>query len=366
MTMTDRFESWFQPLRDGPGEGSEGGTPAEPAPPAAAPAPAPGTPAEGNPRDIDPAAVNEGGTEQWDMDGFDDFGIPAPPAPIQNAPAPGGGGGEAPQESAPAAPQEPTPPTPEPQPAAPVGAQPTEPVQPTSPPAEPQQPVAAQPAQGQPSPGDSPGDGQPVQPAPQSLVQQIDAAREQLTESLAQGVFKLTQQESDALESGDATVVPKMLSRVYVETIRNTAAMLEQALPNMVAQAVTVQAANRAVDDAFYTQFPELSEHRAAVFQLGQTLRAMNREMPREQFFQKLGETARQVLGVQPTAAAPTGNGALASVAPGTPPAPAAPPSPVVSRVPQAPVGAPVAPPTGEDFWAQQSALFDADPDGAG
>jgi hypothetical protein len=174
---------------------------------------------------------------------------------------------------------------------------------------------------------------------------------------LANTHFRLSQEDIDAFDSGDHAVVPRLLARAHVESMRSMAEMFDRVVPVMVVQGIQAATANAAADAEFYGPNKDLEPHRAQVMELAKTLRQMNPKMPKEQFIPLLATSARAMLGMQPQAAPAQVAPASAPVAQ---PAPArqAPPQPITSSVPAAFAAPPVVDP---NDWGATDALFDRD-----
>lgn len=207
----------------------------------------------------------------------------------------------------------------------------------------------------------------PAQPAPteaatssspgKTLTQVIDEGRATLEAELVKTRFALSPADVEAFESGDAGAIARQSAKVYVETIRSVAEMIDDVVPRIVAQQLLATTAQRSADEEFYGQFRDLEPHRPQVRTLATSLRALHPQMPKAEFIPLLARTAMAALGVTPTAVAPApvvvpnGNGGVAHVA-------ASPHAPVVSSVP-AGLTAARAPTPGS--WEEQDSAFDLD-----
>lgn len=198
-----------------------------------------------------------------------------------------------------------------------------------------------------PAPAASPQAG-PAAETPKSFTELIDEGRGRIIDTLSSTKFALSQEEKDGLESGDSAVVPKMLSRVYVEAVRATSEIIEQALPNMVIQALAAREAQTSADTEFYSAHADLAPYRKDVLDTARVLRQLNPTMPKEQFVQQLVATVRVAKGL-------TGQPAAAPAA--ATPAPTARPShaPVVSSVPSM---SPAPQPGAANDWGDIDALM--------
>lgn len=213
----------------------------------------------------------------------DDTGLspePAPqPQPGQQPPA------QAPQTPAAAAPQ--------PQPGV------------TQPPGQQPQPGAAtrpEGAPGQPSPVFDPLD-------PQSLFQTMSDNEATMIDMLSKETFALSKEDAEALETDTIGTIPKLLARVFVQSQKNTMALLSRIGPAMVARGVEAQRRNAENEGKFYAAWPQLKKsdpaHALAVRQYSAVYRKMNPTATLDQAIKQVGPMVMMALGIQPGAAAP-------------------------------------------------------------
>lgn len=178
--------------------------------------------------------------------------------------------------------------------------------------ATPAAPTAVPPAT--PAPGAPAAAVQPVSPAPegattstpppQTLVEMIDAGRERLIEGLSQERFRLTAKEAELFEQQDPGFVPLVASRVYVETMRSAAALVEQSLPGMIHLALQAQKVQTSADEEFYGANDDLKPFRKEVFEASKVLRALNPTMPKAEFIGHLAAHVRALKSLPARAAA--------------------------------------------------------------
>lgn len=187
-------------------------------------------------------------------------------------------------------------------------------IPPTDAKADVQQPTAAQP--------------EPDSPAtPASLYSQLEQNREVLIDALAEQRFKLSPEQIKEIEEGDvATVLPKLLSRIYLDATQSALHMIQQTVPDMVMGVYEARVQNQERKAEFYKEFPDLERHEKEVVRLAETLRNNHPQMPGPEFRALLGRTARAYLNL--SAPAPAGNGRTG--------APRMAHAPIVSSVPAA------------------------------
>lgn len=289
-----RFYLCFSPDGDGgassPVASGDGGA-ASPAPSAgdsggASPAPDAGSPAPSS--TLEPAGIS------WDnLGSADDLDVIEVPAAPPAAPVP--------PVAQPAPQVQPVAPTP----------QPAAPQTPAAPQGEPNQTTPAAPTQS--APALSPSD-------PAGIASALEANRDAAIAHLATSKFALTPEDIQELETDAAAFVPKMMGRVMHEAQVSMMKFLAQAVPGMVKQFNTVQTANSAAEDKFFSVNQGLGldkanqKHREAAFRIAKIYRQANPDMPLEQLISEVGPMVAMAVKAQ---AAPA-----AQAVPGSPAAP--------------------------------------------
>lgn len=165
---------------------------------------------------------------------------------------------------------------------------------------------AAQPAQGTqpqqqaqqvpPQQGDTqaqPGAQQPTQ-APDAfgeLDRVIEAQRPKVIEAVAVGSYQLSQDELDGLTTEPEKVVPKLLAKVHVNAVQGVLRHVAQQMPVLLNSMLEVREINRAREETFWKQWPQLdrTKHGQQVLQVAQTFRQLNPNATPEQFVQHVG-----------------------------------------------------------------------------
>lgn len=283
------FRERFLPLKAP--EGPAGGATSTPAPSA----PATPEPAGGGSSAVPastPASPSDGDSGFTFPDNFgddlDDAGVTPTPAPT---PAP------ATPAATPAAPATPAAATPAP--ATPPAAPAATPAQPSAP-----APTAAEPSQ--PSiPTPSAGD-------PLALAASLDQHRDAALAHLAQTRFALSEEELTELESNVATAVPKLLSRVFLESQTQMMRFVAQAIPQMFQQQQSVSRANNAAEKKFFDSHKELDinnpQHKQLVAQYAHAYRSVNPQAKLDDVIANVGVMVKAALGIASAApaAAPT------------------------------------------------------------
>lgn len=250
-----------------------------------------GAPAAGNTKpdlaDVDGEGENfETMGSNEDLDELNSIEVTLPPdASAAPAVVPPAATASPPASSAP-----PAPPVPAAAAAQPTAAQPT--AQPGSPPAA---------DASQPSPAGEPQGAQ----APASLLDQMSQHREALIGEIAAKQFAMTKEEADALEVDLHGTVPKLLARVYYDSVTATLAHIQRTVPQIVQQQVNLMRAADEAENAFYGMFPGLdrAKHAADVNQFAQAFRT-NPNITQKDLFSMVGAAVMAKHGLTMTAQA--------------------------------------------------------------
>jgi hypothetical protein len=190
----------------------------------------------------------------------------------------------------------------EPKPETPPPAPPPAPVQPPEP-QTPPPPTAAQP-QAEGAPAYSAAD-------PWKIAEGLEANRDAVMAHLATSKFALTPEEVQEVETDAVAAIPKLLSRVFLESQIAMQKFLAQAVPGMVKQFNTVSSANESAEKQFFSTHPALDinnpQHRAAAVRIATVYRQANPNIPLKQLIAEVGPMVMATLqmngGVRPPAA---------------------------------------------------------------
>lgn len=146
---------------------------------------------------------------------------------------------------------------------------------------------------------------------PVQIAQFLEQNGAQAIEHAAANVFKLSDQEIEALEQNPAEAIPKLLAKTFVHAQYNMLMQFGRMLPNMIQRTTQAQLRHRENEDKFFTRWPQIdaTKHRDIVNQLGAVYRQMNPQATLEQMVEDLGPFVMMKLGIRPDAmpAAPQG-----------------------------------------------------------
>lgn len=255
----------------------------------------------------------------------DDDGIPDP-AGVTPAQPTAGKDPASPSSAAPAATVPPATVATPAQPAAVPAATPAQATVPeVTPPAVPAQTPAAAPA-ALAQPAQAAQVAAPAQPDPMA---DYGTWRKNAVDVLAKGPFALSEETAAALQDNPAEVLPALAANVYLMAVENATAVIREMLPQVVPTMMEQRSAMTKAVESFNSAAPDLVPHMDRVVPISNFLRSQNPDMPTDKFIPLVAATARQMLGLQASAAAP--------VAPAAPVATSLPPhTPVVAQAPRA------------------------------
>lgn len=308
MTIMTSMIDKFRPLMAPPDEGAGGGAPpSSPSTPGSSPgsgsnsggsvspnnsgaSPTPATPTIPSPGGAAPASSRHAGGVEPTPDVLDFNSIFEGP---QDAPPSSPAG-----TAAPAA----TPPTPAP--AAPPKAVAPEPAPPVPPVVPPAQPPAAAPPPAEVQPG-APASGQPppaqaAVPASEPVLDpydpgQLGARLSQqegpAIEHVASTMFKLTQEEVEALEADVVGTVPKLLAKAFVKSQQATLGQLARMMPVMIQRQTEALRQNAQHEAKFFSRWPDIKadQHGEIVRRYASVFRQMHPQATADEMIEQLG-----------------------------------------------------------------------------
>lgn len=178
-------------------------------------------------------------------------------------------------------------------------AKPPEPVPPPTPqpapPAEPPPPMAAQPQQDGAKPPLTASD-------PWKIAEGLEANREAVLAHLATSKFALSEAETQEIDTDVLAAIPKLLSRVFLESQVSMQKFLAQAVPGMIKQFNTVSSANDDAEKKFFSVHKALDvnnpQHRSTAVRIATVYRQANPGIPLDQLIAEVGPMVMATLRV--------------------------------------------------------------------
>lgn len=166
-----------------------------------------------------------------------------------------------------------------------------------------QQPVVAREAGPQEaSPPPSPAD-------PGRMAQLLLEHEPAAIQHIADTVFKLSNEEIEALETNAVETIPKLMARAFIKAQQSTLQHLARSVPAMFEQYLQVKSSSVAAEREFFGKFPQISskEHGDLVKRIATTYRQANPSASREQMIADVGAMVMQLAKIPAVTAAPTG-----------------------------------------------------------
>lgn len=134
--------------------------------------------------------------------------------------------------------------------------------------------------------------------------------REQTEELLATHHYALSQEQIDEYEENPAALIPKLMSRVYMDSISAAFNQVTNYLPRMVGMVIDQRDSMNKAEKAFFDKWPDLLNDRDTVLRLGMAYRQANPEASMDDFINEVG--AQTMVALRKTPANTNGNGTQA------------------------------------------------------
>lgn len=124
--------------------------------------------------------------------------------------------------------------------------------------------------------------------------------RQTTEELLAQHHYALTPEMIEEYEENPAALIPKLMSRVYMDSISAAFNQFTNYLPRMVGMVLEQRESMNAAEKAFFDKWPDLLNHRDAVLRLGQSYRGANPQASMDDFINEVGAQTMVALRLNP------------------------------------------------------------------
>ncbi len=188
----------------------------------------------------------------------------------------------------------------EPEPTVEVAAEPSEEGEPPkgkeAPPEEEPAAIATEPAPAATTPQtpvEEPAPEEPAAPAltPEQQQEARDKWRSDTVGALAVGQYALTEEQADEFETSPATLIPKLMSQVYLDAVENAAAAVMQLLPQAIQQVSQQTSQSSGLQTKFFDQWKQLNleEHGNALGRIGLAYRRDNPQATPDEFIRDVG-----------------------------------------------------------------------------
>lgn len=145
----------------------------------------------------------------------------------------------------------------------------------------------------------------PAQPSDADITKVWNDWRGETETLLAQHHYRLTEEEMALMDTSPQEVIPKMMSKVYLDAVSASLTQFLTYLPRMVRQVNEQDKVNQEAEDSFFGRWEQLKPHKEAVMKIGQVYRQMNPAASAEQFINEVGAAAMVSLRLDPTGSKP-------------------------------------------------------------
>lgn len=171
---------------------------------------------------------------------------------------------------------------------------------------------------------------EPVAPTPtvtpitrEEVQANYTRARTEAENILATGHYNLKPEVLAELEENPGVAIPKLLARVYMDSVTGSVAHMVQNLPQIMRALQAGEQEYQKNENEFFTTHKHLAGHKDAVNKFGQVYRTMFPHATKEDFIRDVGAQVTVALGLTPQAATPTPTPAPTPTPVGRPFAPA-------------------------------------------
>lgn len=163
------------------------------------------------------------------------------------------------------------------------------------------QPAPVQPA-APPEPVAQAPEAAPATTPPAENIQEVFTDWRTKTEDLlAQHHYALSAEDMARLDTEPQEIIPRLLSKVYLDAVSASISQVVQYLPQMVRQVNEQHAVNSQSENAFFERWPDLKQHQQTVISIGQVYRQRNPQATAEQFINEVGAAAMVSLRLDPS-----------------------------------------------------------------
>jgi hypothetical protein len=105
--------------------------------------------------------------------------------------------------------------------------------------------------------------------------------------------YQLTEENANKVALSPNEVLPQLAAELHANIMEQALSQLvrtmQETLPQMIEQIVEQRTATSRAEDTFFSQWPELREHRQAVMEIGRLYKAQNPKATLEEFTQNVG-----------------------------------------------------------------------------
>lgn len=133
------------------------------------------------------------------------------------------------------------------------------------------------------------------------LLQTLAQNEGAVVQAAADNLFKLSDEDKEALETDAVAAMPQLAGKVYVKSLQAATQLVRNMVPQMMQQEMNKQQSLMAVEQAFFSQYPELDrwQHGADIVAVGQHFKAQNPNMPPQELLHRIATAVMGMHGIQ-------------------------------------------------------------------
>ena len=131
------------------------------------------------------------------------------------------------------------------------------------------------------------------------------AYREQL-----EATYRFDEETALQLQTEPEKVLPKLAAKLHMDVMQNVLSQVQSMLPQQLATVTDRMSKEREAENAFYTAYPDLKDHKDIVLQVGAMFRKLpgNEKIVGQAAIDRIGQMARYSLGLQQSVNTPPSN----------------------------------------------------------
>lgn len=140
----------------------------------------------------------------------------------------------------------------------------------------------------------------PAKPSDEEVRRQLQAVRERIANEIM-SKYSLSEEEETAFVSSPGKVIPKFVSKLFLDVYDAVYANMMAQLPQIIEPVLAQREIARRYEEEFYRQWPELAkpEYKETVRRIAAVYRQLNRDVKPEQAIKEIGAQAMTALGLQ-------------------------------------------------------------------
>lgn len=127
---------------------------------------------------------------------------------------------------------------------------------------------------------------------PEDLQAQYQEFITRSVDNLTASTYKLTDEQKELADTSPSELLPKMAAMVHMQVLTQATTLMANMLPQMLPMITEKQSLDQQAEEKFFTQFPQLREHRDDVFRVARAYKSANPNVTGERAMQEIGTMA--------------------------------------------------------------------------